>query len=121
MPQRRFHKALDDKALIDTFATAARELGEAVNYWLPAAKKARRVLDIGDAVRARGRQTRLMLAPLLNDQNRFVQYYAARHLEGLIPERCRQIIEWNAKQRDAIAGDAGMHLDAVNSGFYKPD
>jgi hypothetical protein len=117
---RRSPKALDDKALVDTFATAARELGEAVNYWLPAAKKARRVLDIGDAVRARGRQTRLMLAPLLNDQNRFVQYYTAKELEALIPERCRQIIEWNAKQRDAIAGDAGMHLDAVDSGFYEP-
>jgi hypothetical protein len=66
-------------------------------------------------------QKRLLLAPLLDDANRFIQYYAAKHLEGLIPERCRQIIEWNAKQRDAIAGDAGMRIEAVDSGFYKPD
>jgi hypothetical protein len=113
---------LDDGALTRIFADAAVQLGEAINYWMPANKAARRLLDISKTFRARGVKTRLLLAPLLDDGgNRFVQYYAARHLEGLIPERCRQIIEWNAKQRDAIAGDAGMHLDAVDSGFYKPD
>jgi Domain of unknown function (DUF2019) len=119
--RRRPLKQLSDQALAEAFVEAANELGEAVNYWLPTAKKARRLLAIGDSLRARGRDSRLLLTPLLDDQNRFVQYYAAKELEGLLQERCRQIIEWNAKQRDAIAGDAGMHLYAIESGIYKPD
>lgn len=115
------HEHLDDNALVKAFTDTSLRLGEAVNYWMPTNDAARQLLDISRIFRKRGPQTRLLLAPLLDDTNRFVQYYAARHLEGLIPERCRQIIEWNAKQRDAIAGDAGMHLDAVDSGFYKPD
>lgn len=115
------YERLDDTALVHAFAETARQLGEAVNNWLPATSKARQLLEISRTLRARGAETRLLLSPLLNDTNRFVQYYVARHLEGLVPVRCRQIIELNAKQGDAIAGDAGMHLDAVDSGFYKPD
>jgi hypothetical protein len=111
----------DDDALVKAFTETALRLGEAVNYWMPANKAARQLLDISRVFRKRGPKTRLLLVPLLDDANRFVQYYAAKHLEGLTPERCRQIIEWNAEQRDAIAGDAGMHLNAVDSGFYKPD
>ena len=118
---QKSYENLDDEALIRAFVDTSIRLGEAVNYWLPANKFARRLLDISRAFRQRGPKTRLLMAPLLDDGNRFVQYYAAKHLEGLIPERSRQIIEWNAKQRDAIAGDAGMHLDAVDTGFYKPD
>jgi hypothetical protein len=119
--KRQGFERLSDAELVQAFVEAASQLGEAVNYWLPAAKKAREFLAVGDALRVRGKDTRLLLAPLLDDKNRFVQYYAARELEGLIPERCRAIIEENARQGDAIAGDAGMHLDAVDSGFYKPD
>jgi hypothetical protein len=57
----------------------------------------------------------------LESKNRYIQYYAALELEGLVPERCRRIIGENAKQGDAIAGDAGMHLYFVDSGVYKPD
>jgi hypothetical protein len=120
MSQRSFEK-LDDIALVEAFSTTAIRLGEAVNYWMPTNNAAKQLLDISRIFRKRGPKTRLLLAPLLDDANRFIQYYAAKHLEGLIPERCRQIIEWNAKQRDAIAGDAGMRIEAVDSGFYKPD
>ena len=112
---------LDDDALVKSFIDAATQLGEAVNYWMPTNKAAKKPHNISQNLRKRGVKTRLLLASLLDNANRFVQYYAARHLEGLMPERSRQIIEWNSKQRDAIAGDAGMHLDAVDSGFYKPD
>lgn len=115
------YENLTNDALVEAFINAAVHLGEAINYWMPANNAAKKLLDISRNFRKRGQNARLMLVPLLNDDNRFVQYYAARHLEGLVPDRCRQIIEWNAKQRDAIAGDAGMHLDAVDSGFYKPD
>jgi len=118
---RKTYEKLDDEALVREFIETTLRLGEAVNYWMPANNAAKQLLDISRVFRRRGPRTRLLLAPLLDDANRFVQYYAAKHLEGLIPERCRQIIEWNSKQRDAIAGDAGMHIDAVDSGFYKPD
>jgi alkanesulfonate monooxygenase SsuD/methylene tetrahydromethanopterin reductase-like flavin-dependent oxidoreductase (luciferase family) len=117
----RSYQRLDDEALVQAFAETAGQLGETVNNWLPANNNARRLLGISRALRARGTETRLLLSPLLDDTNRFVQYYAARHLEGLVPVRCRRIIEQNAKQGDAVAGDAGMHLDAVDSGIYKPD
>jgi hypothetical protein len=115
------YKSMTDYELVEFFIDKAARLGEAVNYWMPANKAASQLLAISRALRMRGPKARLLLAPLLDEANRFVQYYAAKHLEGLIPERCRQIIEWNSKQRDAIAGDAGMHLDAVDSGFYKPE
>jgi hypothetical protein len=118
---RKSYEDLDDDALVSAFAGTAVRLGEAINYWMPANNAARQLLQISGVFRRRGAKTRLLLVPMLDDGNRFVQYYVARHLEGLLPERCRQIIEWNAKQGDAIAGDAGMHLDAVDSGFYKPD
>ena len=118
--RHKSYEKFDDEALVKAFIETATHLGEAVNYWMPTNSAARQLLDISKMLRKRGPKTRLLLVPLLDEANRFVQYYAAKHLEGLIPERCRQIIEWNTKQRDAIAGDAGMHLDAVDSGFYKP-
>ena len=114
------YEKFDDEALVKAFIETAMRLGEAVNCWMPTNNAARQLLDISRILHKRGPKTRLLLAPLLDEANRFVQYYAAKHLEGLIPGRCREIIEWNSKQRDAIAGDAGMRLDAVDSGFYKP-
>jgi hypothetical protein len=112
---------LDDAELVQAFVDTANRLGEAVINWLPAVKLARQLMGIEAVLRARGKGARLRLAPLLDDQNRYVQYYAAQHLEAFFPERCRRIIEDNAKQGDAIAGDAGMHLDAIDTGIYKPD
>jgi hypothetical protein len=111
---------MDVDHLVRIFVEIANRLGEAVNT-MSGIKETKELFAIKNALRARGVEARLRLAPLLNDKNRYVQYYAALELEGLIPERCRQIIEDNAKQGDAIAGDAGMHLDAVDSGFSKPD
>ena len=60
--------------------------------------------------------------PLLDSRNRYIQYgNYPLELEGLVPERCRHIIEEIAKQGDAIAGDARSHLRAVDSGFYKAE
>jgi hypothetical protein len=119
MNSRKLSKMTDD-ALVNAFAETANRLGEAVNI-SSGVTETRQLFAIERALRNRGAEARLRLAPLLNDKSRYVQYYAALELEGLIPERCRQIIEENARQGDAIAGDAGMHLDAVDSGFYKPD
>ena len=115
-------KRSDNADLVRMFADTTSSLGEVVNNWIESgARKSKKLISIGNVLRERGEDARLLLIPLLDSKNRFIQYYAAIELEGLMPERCRQIIEWNAKQRDAIAGDAGMHLRAVDSGFYKPD
>jgi hypothetical protein len=114
-------KRLNDNDLMEKFAAAAKALGEAINYWESGVKETDRLFAIRDEIRARGLAVRLRLAPLLDNEDRFVRYYAARQLLALVPERSRQIIEENAKQRDAIAGDAGMLLYTLDSGIYKPD
>ncbi len=78
--------------------------------------------DIDLVLRSRGKEARLTLLPLLNHENRFVRYYAAKKLLGLVPDHARAIIEWNQKYGfDALAFDAGMTLHNLDTGFYKPD
>jgi hypothetical protein len=105
---------ISDTDLIKEFARIANRLGEAVINWESGANETKELFALRNVLRSRGKQAMLKLAPLLEDKNRFVQYYAARQLHTLIPKRSRQIIEENAKQGDAIAGDAGMHLLALD-------
>jgi hypothetical protein len=63
----------------------------------------------------------MLLKPLLDEGDRFVCYYAARQLLALVPDRSLKIIEENSRRGDAIAGDAGMLLYALETGIYKPD
>jgi hypothetical protein len=119
---RRAVEKFDDADLVKLFAETANTLGETINNWIGSgAKESSELIKIGNVLRSRGETARLLLSSLLDSRNRFIQYYAAIELEGVMPERCRRIIEENAKQRDAIAGDAGMHLYAVDSGIYKPE
>jgi len=77
---------------------------------------------IDSVLRRRGVESRIKLVVLLDDKNRFVRYYAAEYLLGLVPDRARAVIEWNAKYGfDAIAGDARGLLRALDTGQYKPD
>lgn len=115
---------IDDDVLIDKFVVAAKNLGLAVLD--SETRRANRMYHYLRAIdlelRSRGTQARMKLTPLLNDDDRFVRYYAAQKLLGLVPDRSRSVIEWNYKYRfDAIAGDAGMLLAALDSGEYKPD
>jgi hypothetical protein len=65
---------------------------------------------------------RLKLVPLLDDKDRFVRYYTAGKLLGVVPDRARPIIEWNGKYWfDAIAGDARGLLREFDAGEYTPD
>jgi hypothetical protein len=116
-------KVIDDD-LIDRFVVAARKMGTAVLD--SDTREANRMFHYLHAIdlelRARGRDARLKLEPLLNHKDRFVRYYAARKLLGLIPDRARAVLEWNHKYGfDALAGDAGMTLLNLDTGFYKPD
>ncbi len=111
----------DDAELIKDYASHAQRLGDAVVNWLPANRMARKLLEIERILRARGQQSRLKLAPLLEHNNRFVRYYVAKELIGLIPMQSRNILEENAKEFDAIAGDARGFLRSLDTGRYEPD
>lgn len=120
MTPERLSKLSGSELALELTAVA-KKLGEAINYWMPTAKLSKDLLSVQNEIRARSREYRLSLAPLLEDQNRYVQYYAARQLLALVPGRSRQIIEENSRQGDAIAGDAGMLLYTIDSGIYKPE
>ena len=115
---------LSDDELIDRFAIAAKERGAAVLD--SETRRANRMFDrmraIDTVLRARGRGARMKLVRLMDEKDRFVRYYAALYLLGIAPDRAREIIEWNHKYWfDALAGDAGMLLLALDRGEYKPD
>jgi hypothetical protein len=62
------------------------------------------------------------LAPLLDDPDRFVRYCAAVYLLGLVPEKSRAVMEWNAKYAGGlIAAGARAFLRRFAEDTYKPD
>ena len=115
---------MSEEELLKRFVVLAQKRGAAVLN--SDTREANRIYDymraIDLALRARGREARLKLEPLLSHEDRFVRYYAAQKLLGLIPDRARAILEWNHKNAfDALAGDAGMMLHLLDTGFYRPD
>jgi hypothetical protein len=118
------HGNLSDEELVDCFATATKQMGAAVLD--SETGEANRIFDvmwsIDATLRSRGKDARLKLLPLLDDKDRFVRYYAAKKLLGLVPDKARAEIERNGRYTfDAICGDAGMTLDALDAGIFKPD
>lgn len=114
--------ALSNQELVTIFSEAARDMGAAVlDSNSRRANHAFERMDIVDRVlRSRGRAAHMALSSLLADKDRFVRYYGAKFLLPLIPDRARPVIEENAKfWFDAIAGDAGMTLLALDRGLYK--
>lgn len=110
--------------LIDEFTNAARQRGGAVLD--SETRRANRMYDrmkaVDDILRHRGLQARLSLQHLLEDKDRFVRYYAAIYLLGLMPDRARPVIEENAKYWvDALSSDARGLLREFDEGKYKPD
>jgi hypothetical protein len=115
---------LSDEELIERFSGAAKEMGAAVLDSAVGKANARfqTMWDIDQILRSRGPSSRLKLLPLLDEADRFIRYYTAKKLLGLVPDRARTEIERNAKYGfDAIAGDANGLLRAFDSGEYKPD
>ena len=115
---------MSDSELVSQFAGAAKARGQAVteldsrraNIWFD------RMKAIDRQLRTRGKATRLTLAPLLDDPDRFVRYYAAIYLLGLMPDQARTVLKWNAKYgADTLAADARGFLDALEDGSYKPN
>jgi hypothetical protein len=123
MKQLNLNNLTDDE-LVERFIKAAKEQGYAVLD--SEVRRANRMFHfiraIDSLLRERGTKSRENLLPLLEHKDRFVRYYAAQALLGLVPERARAVIEWNAKYGfDAIAGDANGLLRAFDTGEYKPD
>jgi hypothetical protein len=87
---------------------------------MPAVGLANRLFALEGEIKSRGLNSRLKLAALLKSDNRFVRYYTAQELYGLLPDQCRPISEKNTKEFDAIAGDARGFLRAIDDGSYKP-
>ena len=110
--------------LAERFAQLACDMGAAVldsetrrfNRMFP------KMQAIDRELRSRGREARMALSPLLEHEDRFVRYYAAKYLLGLVPDRARHVIEEIAKFRfDALSGDAGMCLRALDEGIFRRD
>jgi hypothetical protein len=114
-------KSRSDDELLAEYATTACRLGEAIVNWMPGVRLTKRLFAIEKVIKERGLNCRLKLAALLISDNRFVRYYAAQELYGLLPDQCRPIIEANTREFDAIAGDARGFLRAIDEGTYKPE
>ena len=115
---------LSDDELVAGFAMVAKERGLAVlDCDASRANRAfARMNAIEGVFRARGPESRLRLADLLDDKDRLVRYYSAKRLLGVVPELARPVIEDNAKfWFDPIAADARGTLRMLDSGEYKPD
>lgn len=117
-------KELTTEQLIAEFKRLARRMGSAVldsetqlfNRLFP------RMQAIDRELRSRGHVARITLDSLLDDEDRFVRYCAAKYLLGLVPDRARRVIEEIAKYKyDALCFDAGMCLYALDAGIFKPD
>jgi hypothetical protein len=114
-------KSRSEDELLVEYAVVARQLGEAVVNWRPAVRLTNRLFSIEKEIKKRGLNSRLKLVALLKSDNRFVRYYTAQELYGLLPDQCRPIIEANTREFDAIAGDARGFLRAIDEGTYKPE
>jgi Domain of unknown function (DUF2019) len=119
----KMHQVSDDE-LIACFISESKQMGTAVLSH--ETRKANRIFqhmwDIDLELRARGGEARLKLAPLLDNNDRFVLYYAAKKLLSLVPDRARAVIEDVANPiYDALSFDAGMCLYALDEGIFRPD
>ncbi|HLG89610.1 MAG TPA: DUF2019 domain-containing protein [Alphaproteobacteria bacterium] len=115
--------SLSDEGLASAFEKWADAAGEAtlVGDRQKMRQAAYRLRDLSDVFRARGREARLILLPLLDHPKQGVRYYVAKHLLAIAPERARSVIEQVAAVGGPIAGAAGMTLHALDTGIFKPD
>ena len=117
-------EGLSNQQLIEQFTAASKELGSAVldSDNRRANRASRQIITIRDLLGGRGRDAMLELLPLLESKDRFVSYYAATQLIGIIPNKARAVVEWNAKFGfDAIAGDARMMLIELDRSITRKD
>jgi len=79
------------------------------------------IRDVGEELRARGREARLALTRLYTNRNMQVRLMAAKMTLGVAPVEGRKIIEEIAASKIyPQAGDAGMTLSNLDEGIFKP-
>ncbi len=77
---------------------------------------------IDQQLRSRGPEARRALAALLDDEDMRVRYEAARRLLAVVPERALTTVQAIANRHlMPVSGEAGMTLDALETGIFKPD
>ena len=117
-------ETLNTEQLVEEFIRASKERGAAIldSDNRHANQMFDRMQAIDRVLRLRGKEARLALLPLLDDEDRFVRYFAANYMLGLVPDRARRVIEEIAKFKfDALCLEAGMCLYALDKGIFKPD
>jgi uncharacterized protein YdcH (DUF465 family) len=78
--------------------------------------------DVDNELRSRGRNARLALTQLYTHKNTQVRLKAAKRTLGVAPVEARKIIEEISKSNlFPQAGEAGMTLDSLEQGIFKPD
>jgi hypothetical protein len=75
------------------------------------------IRDVGEELRARGREARLALTRLYTNRNIQVRLMAAKMTLGVAPVEGREIA---ASKIYPQAGDAGMTLSNLDEGIFKP-
>jgi hypothetical protein len=75
-----------------------------------------------DELKSRSGDDRHLLASLYGHENPQVRLKAAVRTLGIRPQEAREVIERIASSKEyPQAGDAGMTLDALDRGIFKPD
>ncbi|MGH6838392.1 MAG: DUF2019 domain-containing protein [Methylocella sp.] len=78
--------------------------------------------DVDTELHARGEDARRALQRLYDHPNMQVRLQAAKRTLGVAPEAARHVIESISESNwFPQAGEAGMTLSNLDSGFFKPD
>lgn len=116
-------RSLSEQQLIERFRQHALDQESAL--WDSNTRKYNRLYDkikaIENELRARGPEARKTLLVLLDDPNLRVRYEAARRCLAISPERAMAALQTIvASHLMPVAGAAGMTLENLKSGRFKP-
>jgi hypothetical protein len=109
--------------LVERFATLCVAQDQALLYSAISKlnKLIKQMWDIEDELKARPGDQRRALLVLFDHENAQVRLQAARAALAVEPAAARSVIETIANGRKfPQAGDAGMTIENLDSGFYKP-
>jgi len=117
-------RQLTNEVLAERFRALALEKSEALLE--SNIRAANRIFDkmhaIDQELRVRGIDARKVLIPLLDDPDMRVQYEAALKSLAVAPQRALATIQAIAKRHlMPVSGEAGMALQALEDGIFKPD
>ncbi|MGB6174901.1 MAG: DUF2019 domain-containing protein [Methylocella sp.] len=117
-------QSMTNDQLVDRFAEIGIAQDEALLY--DEHKEFRRLYSQMDEVdkelRARGMKARIALVRLFDHPNMQVRLQAAKWSLGVVPESARRVIEAISESNwFPQAGEAGMTLDFLDDGTFRPD